>query len=380
MKRAINYIVIGDVHLGNPNNTAREIIENLSSFFDDFKPRTDNLDFIFIEGDLFDRLLDLSRFDIELSPIMAFFERLLSYCNKNDIRLRILEGTPLHDRKQGKIVIDVVYIMRAATDVEFIDKLYIEMNEELGISILYIPDEWHHDTSVTLAQVKDLLKQHNLTQVDLAIMHGQFNYQLPKAAFKAPKHDEGEYLSLVKHFIHIGHVHQFSTYERILAAGSFDRLVHGDEIPKGGLYCTIRPDGNDEFKFIENKGAKTYTTLKVKDSNVDDALNYIENKVSKLRKGSFVRIKAKKDHPILKNFDLLKKKFIDLNFTKFNEEDTDSDRYSLSMQLDENLTTYHPIVIRKETIKDLIFPIIKQKYTLTDAQFNLLDSHLTDVL
>ncbi len=211
-------------------------------------------------------------------------------------------------------------------------------------------------------------------------MHGQFNYQLPKAAIKAPKHDEGEYLSLVKHFVHIGHVHQFSTYERILAAGSFDRLVHGDEIPKGGLYCTIRPDGNNEFRFIENKNAKTYTTLKVKDSSVDDALNYIENKVNKLRKGSFVRIKAKKDHPILKNFDLLKKKFIDLNFTKFNEEDIDSDRYSLSMQLDENLTTYHPIVIRKETIKDLIFPIIKQKYTLTDAQFNLLDSHLTDVL
>ncbi len=139
MKREINYIVIGDVHLGNPNSTAREIIENLSSFFDDFKPRTDNLDFIFIEGDLFDRLLDLSRFDVELSPILAFFERLLSYCNKNDIRLRILEGTPLHDRKQGKIILDVVGLMRCGVDVEYIDKLYIEINDELGISILYIP-------------------------------------------------------------------------------------------------------------------------------------------------------------------------------------------------------------------------------------------------
>src|SRR4051812_37455735 len=101
--RPIRYLVFGDVHLGNTRNKASNIIKNIDEFFHhytDASPYCD-LDAIFIEGDLFDALISYSSKDaLETTIWMGRFQR---FCKRNKIILRILKGTPKHDREQAKM-------------------------------------------------------------------------------------------------------------------------------------------------------------------------------------------------------------------------------------------------------------------------------------
>ncbi len=372
----VPYIIISDVHLGNKNNTIREIIANIDLFFNNYKPRTDKLKIIFIAGDLFDRLLDMSEDGID--ELMLWLGRIITYCTFNKIKLRVLEGTPSHDWCQSSKIASIISLLQSDIDYKYIDTLDIEIMKDLDISVLYVPDEWNSDTQVTFNQVRELMQSNGLNKVDIAIMHGQFTYQLPFKAIKAPRHDEASYLSIVKHYIHIGHVHQFSFYERIVAQGSFDRLIHGDEEPKGAVYAIIRDKGEDEYFFIENKLAKTFLTIKIKDMTLEASTDYIEKKLKKLRKGSYIRIKADKNHILYKNFELLKKKFIDFVFTKYNDEEAKEENDADIMAQD--IATYNSIVIRRETIEDLLYSAITSKYNLPTESFELIKRHVSEAI
>lgn len=371
----IKYIVISDVHLGHRNNSAKSIIDNIKVFFNGYAKREDGLDIIFIAGDLFDSLLDLSKDDIY--DIIVWLDIFLNYCYVNNIKLRILEGTPSHDWKQSKLSTIVHDICKTKIDILYVDTLYIEKNVDLGINILYIPDEWNTDTSITYNQALSLMKENKIDKVDIVIMHGQFQYQLPNPNIKAPKHIESDYLNITKYLIHIGHVHQYSVFERIIAQGSFDRLCHGDEIPKGGTYNVINKDGTYESVFIENKLAKTFVTLNVKEMSLEKSLDYIEKKTKNLRVDSFVRIKAKKDSVVFKNFELIKKKFIDLRLSKFTD---DEDAIVVAAYVDINLDEYEPIILRPETIEGALVSVIESKYTLDADSMNVLKLQLKEAM
>ena len=99
-------------------------------------------------------------------------------------------------------------------------------------------------------------------EVDIAIMHGQFHYQFPRIKLDS-SHDEQEYLNMVKHYIHIGHIHTHSSYDRIIAQGSFDRIAHGEEENKGCVVAKIDTTNreNDEWMFLVNDKAMRFITL-----------------------------------------------------------------------------------------------------------------------
>jgi hypothetical protein len=145
-------------------------------------------------------------------------------------------------------------------------------------------------------------------KVDYAIMHGAFAYQLP-ANVNVPTHDPDRYLSIVRKYIFIGHIHRHTTYDRILAQGSFDRLTHGEEEAKGHLRVTVYGSGGSEITFVENKGAKRYVTIDCRGLSVDDALNKIERVVTTLPDHSFTRVLAGKDDPITVSLDTLRVKY-----------------------------------------------------------------------
>lgn len=368
MIKKIKYLTISDVHLGNRKNKTQEIVANLNRFLyeaNDFK----DLDVIFIAGDLFDVLLDLS--SEEISSIMGFLGDLMSYCSMNDIKLRILKGTPSHDWNQSKISESVFLLTNKTLDFKYIDTLHIEYLKDLQLHILYVPDEWTSNTELTFKQVKELLKDNNIEQVDIAIMHGMFNYQLRNVPGNIQKHNEVDYLNIVKYFINIGHIHSFSTYERIIAQGSFDRLAHGEEEPKGGVVCEI--DGkNNIFYFIENKGAKIYKTIEIKSKDLDASLSRIDKVISKLPKDSYVRIKAVKDHPVYQAFEQLKIKYPLYYLSKTSVEDEEEEYLLINtaLQLDKD---YIPLAITRENYKELLLNEVKTKYNFNNKQFEIMN-------
>lgn len=375
IRRKLKYLVIGDVHLGHEKNRTVDIIRNLDSYFGNYSGKHEfaQLDAIFIAGDLFDRLLNYPNPDVH--EIELWLGRLMRFCARHDIVLRILEGTPSHDRKQSKSSEIIYSFLEKKPDFRYIDTLHVEYIESLGLRVLYVPDEWTASTELTLHQTRELIANEGIDQVDIAIMHGAFAYQLPMAPATVPKHSEADYLSLVKHFIHIGHIHNFSVFERIIAEGSFDRIAHGEEDPKGGVVATLDPENGDSFDFVENKTAKVFKTIEVRNPDVDKCMEMIRKATAKVPDDSYIRIKTTKDHPIYQAFDELKLKFPMLNFTKMTKED-ERDNYELIASVVTLDQSYTPIQIHRENIVGLVRDAVLSKNPLTDRQLQTLNSTL----
>lgn len=373
MAKQVKYLTISDVHLGHKRNTTVEIIKNLDIYFDHYKPTSQftDLDIVFIAGDLFDTLLD-NEGSGEIHEILIWLDRLMRFCGRHGIYLRILEGTPSHDWRQSRIADTLHQIngRESTLNFRYIDTCYIEFLKELELYILYVPDEFSPSTDMTLNHVKSLMKDLNIEQVDIAQMHGSFEWQLKKAPAHIQRHSEEAYLSIVKHYVNIGHIHNFSTCERLLAQGSFDRLSHGEEEPKGGIVCDIRGPHGDSFNFIENKGAKIFKTITVRSLDLDKCIQSISKATRDLPDDSYIRIKAIKTHPIYVAFDELKIKFPMFHLSKISlDEDEVSDpKENLTIDTD----VYTPVSITDTNIVDLLMNEVRSKYNLLDSQLTLL--------
>lgn len=373
-----SYLVISDIHLGHPRNKTQEIISNLDAFFDDYTARSQfvHVKIIFIAGDLFDSLLDLASVDIH--DIQMWLFRLMDFCSRYNIKLRILEGTQSHDWKQSRIAETVFELIKRPLDFRYIDTVHIELIQDMGIHVLYVPDDWNPSTEETFRQVKQALDDMNLKEVDIACMHGMFRYQAPPMAKNIPLHDEASYLGIVKHFINIGHVHTFSYYDKIVAEGSFDRLAQGEEEPKGGVLCTVSEKYGNSFEFVENKRAKIFKTIEIRIKDLEKSLVQIEKVLAKLPDNSYIRIKAAKDHPLYVAFDELKIKFPMFTFTKasLEEEQDQNDVKNNTLELEKE---YVPINISRENIVSLILGEVRNKYAPSERQMSILAENLENL-
>lgn len=334
-----------DLHLGHPRNKAPEIIKNLRTAFPD-TAATGELDAIFLAGDVFDDLLSLP--DNEVADIDFWIANLLRVCKKYGIVLRVLDGTKSHDWFQSQRFVAINTLMEINADVKYVKDLSIEYIDCLGIHVLYVPDEWRDDTAVTLSQVHDLLKAKGLAQVDYAIMHGQFEFQLPPH-IKAPKHSSEEYLKIVRKFIFIGHDHEHKRFDRIIVQGSFDRLAHGHETPKGHVRVIARSNDEHDITFVENVGAKRFVTVRCKEMTLEETIAEIDLCVSGLPEGSLVRVEANYDNPILSNIEVLIRRYPLFTWSKLVRE-----LEELDVEAIEDTTVFVPITITKDNISDLL--------------------------
>lgn len=342
-----------DVHLNHRKTSTRHILNNLNEAFPN-SPKFGEYDIIWIAGDFFDSLMHLP--DPDVYEIRLWVNRFLRLCQKYDVVLRVLEGTPSHDWKQSRLFTEINEIAGIETDVKFVETLSIEYIERFDIHVLYVPDEWNPECDDTWVEVKQLLVENSLEQVDFSIMHGAFEYQLP-AHISAPTHDTERYLAITRYLVFIGHVHFHSVYERIVSAGSFDRLTHGEEAPKGHVDAVVHQDGRFEITFVENDGAKIYKTLKCTGKDVEDALKYIDKQLKKLPQDSHIRIEAAQADAILANLQLLKNKYPEFNFTPKVDKDTKPEKQTVI----DIKQSYQPVAIKPTNIEHLLMERIEKK-------------------
>lgn len=348
--KPVKIAVFSDIHLGHKNTKTRKIIDNLRDLiFKDYSNQ--ELNIIFLAGDVFDGLLDLN--DEDLPFIDFFIEDLLRFCNKYKIALRILEGTPSHDWTQSQRFLTIAQILNLPDlDILYIDNIHIEYNKQYNMNILYIPDEIQPTVDKTLKIVKDLLIAKGLNTVDIAIMHGQFEFQLPAHIKNIPRHSSEEYLKIVKKLIAIGHIHTFSTFDRIVAQGSTDRLSHGQEEPKGYIKANIYSDRFD-FSFIENKNAQIYKTIDITEYEMEETLYHIKSIVKDYPDGSFIRLKANYEHPVFFNMDELVKLYPTFTFSRL-IKDKSKDNTDIVEDLEIDTSEYTPITLNRENIPQLL--------------------------
>lgn len=378
-KTKLKWLTISDVHLGHRKNPTSRIVKNLRKYFGEFRNDSQftDLDILFIAGDLFDRLLDAASDDIP--EILLFLGALIRFCARHQIKLRILEGTPSHDWKQSKLSKTIFELVAGLDptmcDFRYIDTLFIEHIKDLDIHVLYVPDEWTPDSDLTYRQVQGLLKDAGLEKVQISIMHGMFQYQVPSAAPDSiPRHKEADYLDITEWYINIGHDHHHTVSGRIIAEGSFDRLAHGEEEPKGGILCEV-DNGELRHTFIENPDALVYKTIEMKYKDLDRSVEQIRKVLAKIPEDSMVRIKATKTHPVYIAFDEIKIMFPMFTFTKISLEDEEEQQsiQASAIDLDRDYTAF---TINRDNIVELITNEVKWKHNLGDGASRLLQSSL----
>lgn len=327
----IKYLVMSDLHLGHKVNKIENMVNNFYSFFKTYHNVIKDIDILFIAGDIFDNYIP--SYTITYTKITNLLIWLVNWCEEHDVMLRILEGTPSHDWKQISVL---TTIMEEFPQLKKFNYKYhsvptIEYIKKYDINILYVPDQVKPKGEDVLKDVKKLFKQHNLKEVDIAIMHGQFHYQFPRIKLDS-SHDEQEYLNMVKHYIHIGHIHTHSSYDRIIAQGSFDRIAHGEEENKGCVVANIDTTNrdNDEWMFLVNDKAMRFITLNLNKLEDKEALNIVVKNINILPAHSNIRLHIQKERKGLFNTEVISNlldrkeillKFIHPEDNKLNIED-----------------------------------------------------------
>lgn len=342
--KKLKIISISDIHLGHNNVPASFIINNLNKLIP-FNDSMADVDIIFLAGDVFDQQLFFSAGII--SEIELWMVRLMRICEKYDIKLRILEGTPSHDRGQSKHFEHLKTLCDIKGDIKYIPKLSIEYMSD-GTTVLYVPDEYHATTFETWTEVQSLLLENNLQQVDYAVMHGMFEHQMP-AHKNMQFHNSKNYLDIVRKYIFIGHVHHMSVNQRILSQGSTDRLNHGEEEDKGIWMVTSYADSfcSDELTFVKNEGAKIFKTVNLVGVDIDDTLNKLEF-TKTLPRDSWVRV-------ITERMDI--KTSLIRSFQEQNKHihwSMDQIKNTESSEIAVKLKVYQPIIINLNSIESIV--------------------------
>tara|TARA_B100001057_G_scaffold463613_1_gene517875 strand:+ start:94354 stop:95499 length:1146 start_codon:yes stop_codon:yes gene_type:complete len=348
----LNVAFISDIHVGHPRVPTVSVVDGLHKAFPDNK-ETSELDVIFIAGDFFDRNLYLSYDGI--GEIQIFIRHLIRLCEKYNIVLRLLEGTPSHDWKQGCMFTQIHELLESKCDFRWIENLCIEYIESLDINVLYVPDEWEHDPNDTWSQVQGLLHDRGLEKVDFSVMHGLFEFQLPEH-LNFSHHLSDRYLGITEHYVDIGHHHTQRSYKSkkynssVLVNGSFDRLCHGEEGAKGHYRVCIHADKPDDITFIENELATKFITISCLDMTLSDTMDVLKERVEKLPAHSHVRIIARAGSEVAAAKRDLELMWDHVKWT-INREAAEDMVNDSKMEL---VTKYQTVDITKDSVKRLL--------------------------
>ena len=372
----IKGIVLSDIHFGHSNTPTEHIIRNIEKLVN--KPELlKEIDIIWFSGDVFDHGLDFN--DPNIYRILAWFKALAALAKEYDVIIEFLYGTPSHDKRQSAFFEFVNNLFDIGANVTYVSELSIIYNEKLKIHVLYIPDRARSNSSITWRDVCRLLEDRKLKQVDFAITHGFFDFQLPELALSSTDHHLSEaYSKIVKYAIFNGHDHTPKHSLNIWVPGSLDRLRHGEEEDKGMLFFETMGDGID-VKFIKNYGAMKFITLRFDNNEtVEDVIEYIDAKVNN-DPMAFVRIVAPRESLTFHIGEQLEKVYPRYRIT-FEEPDREKEKsIGAIATIAENANALSAISLTKNNLRDELLSMVDEvKPEITPLAKFLLNEVLHD--
>lgn len=361
MKYPLCMVCVSDIHLGHRNTPTAHIVNNLLTYLCNERVFAE-LDLLVVAGDVFDDLVHMRSEDSR--HITLWMSKLLLLAAKHKVIVRVLEGTPSHDRGQSEHFLNTAQAIMLAggmcVDLQYVKALSVEYIPGLDAHVLYIPDEWRHDTAETLQEVQELLKSKGMTEVDFAVVHGLFTHQAPSVIRRSIVHDSEAYLSLVKHLIFVGHDHHHTADRRIQVQGSFDRLAHGEQAGKGYLKATVLAPDQYYVAFCENKGALRYDTLEFSQESTGQILDEIQTYVAQLPEGSHARIKTQRGTPASVLLPVLKQRYPLHHWTLLLK---DSAEQMQNVLMEIKAEEFEPIILNKGTLVGLAQERALSKHT-----------------
>lgn len=280
--KRLNILSISDIHFGHRQTPTPLIIDNVMRVFAERLPCTQLL---VIGGDVFDTLLSLT--ETNVNDILQFFQWLLAQCHQYDVVVRVLAGTHSHDRTQCSVFQHLHHEHLFRNDLRYIDTVRLEYIEPLGLRMLYLPDDLPYESSeAVLRVVAEQMHDLGWDYVDYAVLHGWLEKALP-AHVPINKRPtvvfRTEQLRFVRRWVMAGHIHTPMVSDHTFYNGSFDRLCHGEEEPKGCMWIEQAADGSTKLEFIENTNAAIYRTIDLTPyADIDQALAVFTTELARL--------------------------------------------------------------------------------------------------
>lgn len=356
-------LAISDIHIGCSRLDPYRLHERFEKFL--YPQITKDISILFICGDFFDSLINLS--NPSSREAMAIIKELKFLCRSVGCDLRVLRGTFSHDRNQP-----LHFLEKKAdpddTTVRMFDKISFEYHEKSGLNIIYIPD--NHGSKDIYEEIAELLKAHNVEKADILVHHGYFVHMFPPGVKPDKNSLDAEIIGrYVRGCVLNGHVHKTSIYRNVISIGSFDRLAHDEEDPKGFYRIDIEDD-RYKFTFIENKEANKFITIDLLGfgDNQEEAVKYFCDTWGKLIpsfiEGHIVHVRVKTDDKMIGEACKTAAKEM------WQWTIVDAAKTVKREQMLENINTCieELPVITPSNIETLLMPIIEKRYHKIDPQ------------
>jgi DNA repair exonuclease SbcCD nuclease subunit len=285
-------LAIADIHFGKKDDV--KLYDELNAtFIPKVEKEGDDIDYIVLSGDLFDRILKMN--EVGSSLCIKFILQLVDLSIKHDFKIRILKGTKTHDFNQ----LNNFKSIEAKHYPRF--KIINTVEEEEifpDTFFLYLPEEYMEDPK---EYYKPFFELEEGVKYDMIFFHGTFdfvgyipNIESERHVKNAPVYNSEQIAELVWGKAIGGHIHTRHIYKnKIEYTSSYSRFAFGEDKPKG--FVEIWYDQNSlecVTKFIENENAPRYVTIDME--SLDGSLEEKMKIINELKKEyEHVRIIAK---------------------------------------------------------------------------------------
>lgn len=252
----VRILSISDIHFGNTQLDPDQLANNFRQYV---LSQFATIDLLIIAGDFFDTALSLS--DTLTPSVISVMSDLLQCAAQHNVVVRILRGTFSHERTQGVYFQLLHTLYKFTNDLRYIDTIAVENIDRFDLRILYMPDDLPYQNSdAAMLVVQQKMQMLGWETVDYAIIHGYLDYTVPVGITQPRGTYDRRQFSFVQRYVISGHVHTPQMCDKFLNNGSFDRLAHGEEEPKG--FILIDDDGiTAHVRFVQNLGATPFITL-----------------------------------------------------------------------------------------------------------------------
>lgn len=347
-----------DHHTMHSTTPTRHVLGNMSTFY--YKDHDlAQVDLVIKGGDLMDHLVETNNPDF--FRLKEWGNHFLQECYERKTAVIFLEGTYSHDWGQVK---HFETVAPKGMDFRYVDTLSIQHYPELnGLTVMCVPDNFGSMTPDEIwERALSVLAEHKLEKVDVIAFHGTWEHQLPGHAMDK-KHIRARWESICKYLILSGHIHIPSVEGMVHSSGSFDRIAHGEEHPKGGFVVDIDQE-KETFTatFWENKKAYPYVTLTVKPDITSEKLVKDLHQFIKDKKMPFfgqVRVKGGRSEIVNPVLSVFEREYPHLGFKAKNLK-------AEGELVEEELFTEHSyegVSVTKDNLVDVVWPVAEEAFT-----------------
>lgn len=323
------YGFLTDFHIGT-KLPKEDYMNSLDFFIKHMKESNEPCRAIFVCGDFFDHILNVS--DYSFAALM-----LLRLCNNKldhgrNIPVHFIHGTYSHDNDQYLIFLSL--LKKINPGVEYYKEPAVSLINDTRI--LYLPQIYNTDPD-EITYLKN-------GEFDIIVGHGVISSST-NAPCKSKDNDiiyPTELLSSKSKICVFGHYHDYTEFDgNTFYGGAPLRWMYGENVQKGFLYC------NDDFQpeFVPNPYAKEFVTVKI--NSVDELRNYLSSNIQNPHR-FIITVNSDKELADYKSIFSINKNNTNISFKVILNMKVEKDKEECDISVSHNA---NPIADLKEFIK-----------------------------